>query len=199
MFASVLRWWPAVFALALAGPASAQDIWRAYQFHGNEDFRYDLKQTVDSTVTTGFYRLSISPAGAGQMQLDIQGKLAGVACSGSATVESGAASPYQLTTGCQMMAPILVGAFMPMSTWFMNRPLTPGDTWDVRQGGETVSFSVNGTCTHAGQDGHGVEVRHNNDLRLKACLAPDIGLPLAVFWTEEGDDPIEIELVGYQQ
>ena len=198
MFAPVLRWWPAVFTLALAVPASAQNVWRAYQFHDNEEFRYDLKQTVDTSVTTGSYLLSIQPAGAGQMRLDIQGKLAGTTCSGSTTVDAGAASPYQLTTGCQMMAPILVGAFMPMSTWFMGKPLVPGDSWNVGHAGESVSFSVNGPCTHAGQTGHRVEVRHNNDLRLKACLAPDIGLPLAVFWTEEGDDPIEIELVGYQ-
>jgi len=190
---------PAAFALALAVPADAQDVWRAYQFRDNEEFRYDLKQTENGAVTTGFYLLSVQPAGAGRMQLAIQGKLADTECSGSATVERGSASPYQLSTGCQMLAPVLVGAFMPMSTWFMNRPLVPGDTWDVGHKGESVSFRVNGACTHAGQAGRRVEVRHNNEVRLKACLAPDIRLPLAVFWSEEGDDPIEIELVGYQR
>lgn len=63
MRTSVLRWWPAVFTLALAAPASAQNVWQAYQFRDTEQFRYDLTQTVDTTVTTGTYRLSISPAG----------------------------------------------------------------------------------------------------------------------------------------
>jgi len=199
MCSPVLRWWPAVFTLALAEPVSAQNVWQAYQFRNTEAFRYDLKQTVDTTVTTGTYRLSISPAGTGQMRLDIQGQLAGTQCSGNATVESGSASPYHLSTGCQMLGPILVGAFMPMSTWFMGKPLVPGDSWNVGHAGESVSFSVNGPCTHAGQAGHRVEVRHNNEVRLKACLAPDIGLPLAVFWSEDGDDPIEIELVSYSR
>ena len=199
MSAPMLRWWPAAFALALAGPASAQNVWQAYQFRDTEQFRYDLKQTVGSAVTAGSYRLSISPAGAGRMQLAIQGTLAAVACSGGATVERGSASPYQLTTGCQMLTPVLVGAFMPMSTWFMGKPLVAGDSWNVGHGSEVVSFSVNGSCEYAGQAGHRVEVRHNNEVRLKACLAPDIGLPLAVFWSEDGDNPIEIELVSYSR
>ena len=153
MFVPTLRWWPAAFALALAVPADAQDVWRAYQFRDNEEFRYDLKQTENGAVTTGFYLLSVQPAGAGRMQLAIQGKLADTECSGSATVARGSASPYQLSTGCQMLAPVLIGAFMPMSTWFMNRPLVPGDKWDVGHNGESVSFRVNGACKHAGQAG----------------------------------------------
>ncbi len=192
------RWSPAALALVIAVPASAQDDWRPFQFRENEEFRYDIRHTEDGEVATGFFSLSVRPSGDG-LKIDVQGKLDDMECSGSMSAERGQVGPQHMWTGCMTMAPVMMAVFMPLSGWFMGRSFNAGDKWEMRQGDESFSFNVTGTCSYAGRDGRQAVMKVNDDVRLQACVDPDMALPLAVTFNDEDGDGVRMELVTYRR
>ncbi len=199
MATSVCRWYPAVFLAVFAVPACAQDNdWRPYEFEGTEAFRYEVTHTEDDEVTTGFYALKLTPAAQGRVTFDVEAQLGEIDCTASVTAERRQLGPQYMWTGCMMMAPVLMAVHTPMAMWFMGRSFERGDHWEMRHGDESLSFRVESECSHAGQDGMLAVVKENDELRLRACVATDVVLPLAVTWRDNGDT-VDMTLVEYRQ
>lgn len=185
-------------ALIFAAPAYAQD-WRLYQFRENEKFRYRVSRAEDGQTTTGHYALSVDPAGEGRLKITVDGKLGDMECSAAVTVESSQAVPQLMMMQCPMIAPATMVLFTPMWAWFLGRSWQFGDHWSMSQGGESLSFRIEGDCTHAGQSGVLGVMEQNGELRLKACMATDLPLAAAVVWNEGDGESIEITLVDYER
>ncbi len=185
-------------ALTLATPVCAQD-WQLYQFRPHEHFRYQVSQVERGEKSTGYYTLNVTPADQGRLRIAVEGSLGDMECSASVTAESSQALPQLMMVHCMMIAPVTVALFAPTWAWFLGRSWAPGDHWSMRQGGESISFGIEGDCRYAGQRGVFGVMKQNGHVRLQSCVATDIGLPLAAMWKEPDGDGIEMTLIEYRR
>ena len=174
-----------------------------FQFRGTEHFRYTVTQTENGRTATGFYLFDLTPAGAGQVRMNVQGQVGEDSWSNTVTlaVGQGQGGPQQMMSFAPLMAMGPLGAtlFSP-TAWmlFQGHQLTIGDGWSSSSRGESMSVRVEQQCAHGGQGGLLVVLRSNDRVASESCVSPTVALPLRSMMADRDNDRVELVLTEYR-
>src|SRR5436309_2767520 len=163
---------------AYAGPVSGSFTWSGYSFKSTEHFHYDAFVNVGGQSQTGFYELDASDAGGGRTQLRVQGQMGKHPISATIIL-----APNEGLSGTQMaqLGPAAMALFSPSyAGLFTGHPWVVGEGWSSNSSGQSSGFKVESTCQYAGVQGLRGVMRQNDQILMDLCIAPNVGLPLAV-------------------
>jgi len=166
---------PAVRARPVSGPFT----WSGYSFTGTEHFRYDAFVNVGGQSQSGFYELDASDAGEGRTRLRVQGQM-GKDPFSSSTIILGANEGLSATQMSQLGPAALVLFSAGYAGLFAGHQWVVGEGWSSSSGGQSSGFKVESTCQYAGVQGLRGVMRQNDKIIMDLCIAPNVGLPLAV-------------------
>jgi hypothetical protein len=160
---------PAVATGAVSGPFT----WTAYSFKGTEHFRYDAFMNFGAQSQSGFYEIDAAPAGNGRVQLRVQGRMGKQEYSTTMTLAANEAPPAAQLARLGPAAMLLgYGAMLT------------GRQWQLGEGSGSSSsaglFKTESTCQYAGVQGLRGVIRQNDKILMDVCVAPNVGLPLAI-------------------
>lgn len=165
---------PIAPAPSYAAPASAPVTWRAFTFSGTEHFRY-VASTAIGEPQTGFYEIDASPAGSGAVQLQFKGQLGDKTYSTVAMFAPNQALPMAALAQLGPAMALFSGGSMALG-----RPWRLGEEWSTPGAGGGLTTKVEATCQYAGVQGLRGVTRQNGVVLMDVCVAPNVGLPLAV-------------------
>jgi len=63
---------------------------------------------------------------------------------------------------------------------FTGHPWVVGEGWSSSTGGQSSGFKVESTCQYAGLQGLRGVMRQSDQILMDLCIAPNVGLPLAI-------------------
>ena len=161
-------------APAYAAPLSRSLTWRAYSFSGTEHFRYAASTGIGEPQA-GFYEIDASPAGGGVVQLRFTGRVGEQAYATVATFAPNQAVPMAELVQLGPAIILFSGGAM-----FAGKPWRLGDEWSSGSAGRVVTTKVESTCQYAGIQGLRGVTRQDGKVLMDVCVAPNVGLPLAV-------------------
>lgn len=172
--------------------------WVPYMFRGTEQFRYEVSQVEDGERRTGYYELSLQPAGENRVRMAVDGRLGEEAYASTVTTAVGAEGMQMGMNQMMALGPIGVTLLNPTS-WMMlaGHELNVGDGWSYASGGESFSVRVETACSHGGQSGALVVFRENERVMMESCLAQEVPLPLRMMMDNDGSR-IEMTLSSFR-
>src|SRR5689334_7895090 len=126
------------------GPSSGPFTWTGYAFTGTEHFRYDaFLNYPGQPQQTGFYEIDATAAGAGRVQLRVQGRMGKDAYSLTTTLGPNQALPMAELGKLGMAGMAL---FLDYESMFTGHQWQLGEGWQ----GRSFSFKAESTCQYAG-------------------------------------------------
>lgn len=186
-------------AMACSEPALAQG-WQPFSFQGTEHFKFEAEVTQGGETDTGWYTMDFAPQGEDRVKLTFRGSL------GESSGEFSTTAPrdevYAQVIMQSMMtpvgAPLMVTLFAPFwGMYFVGQDWEVGSGWSFDQGGESMSFKVESTCSHAGVSGKKVVWREGGEVRSECCISQDVALPLAVLFRDDDGEVFRLTLTEY--
>lgn len=163
--------------------------WNAAGWATGQRFRYAINVADDGQVTTGWYSLSVTDAGEGNLNFQYAGKLV--------TEFSGAfvAAPgdVDLTSGADLMAAAtLMGLLVTPALYFAGNPGSwdEGTTWSYGEGENRIAFAITGRRTYAGITGAVGEWTMAGATSV-VCVNPHVPLALYVKITTDERNYLE--------
>ncbi len=173
-----------------------------WQFKGTEHFHYTVS-AVESNgqPQSGFYTLDLAPVGGGAVRMNVAGQLGTDSWSNTVTIQPNQAQgPGAFMTFAPLMGMGPLGAtlFSPASVMmFQGHQLTMGDGWSNSSRGQTMSMKVEAQCSYGGQGGLNLVTRHNDQVVMETCVAPDVALPLRSLVQGDHGERFELVLTEY--
>jgi hypothetical protein len=157
-----------------ASSTSGALTWRPYAFSGTEHFRYAVSVAIGEPQT-GFYDIDASPAGSGVVQLVVKGQIGDRSYSTVAMFAPNQPFPAAALMQLGPAAVLFTGGSM-----FMNRSMQLGEEQSSVSAGRTMTTKFESTCQYAGVQGLRGVTRQDGVVTMDVCVAPNVGLPLAV-------------------
>lgn len=184
-----------------AGAAQAQEpqTWRLYDFSETRLVEYEVIVTSQTETREGECVLEFERVG-DNLVLAFDGELGGSRA--EFVVEAPPDGLYQRVLVKFMMtapsAPLAASIFAPFwQMFFEGHDLSVGSEWTF-PGDDAIAFHVDSTCSTLGRDGRQVVWRESGEIRAKACVDPEVPLPLSITYTSAEGVSYDLRMTRYE-
>ncbi|HHN81281.1 MAG TPA: hypothetical protein ENN11_01505 [Methanomicrobia archaeon] len=182
--------------------------WELYDFEVGQSFTYDVSWSSEDMSESGTIHIDILPSSAADYEVHYYGSTDSMNISFDTRFNTNRGSFYNdfvnnLYSGYTVLAPMFTFTILGgwWNAYFAGRTFYVGNSWSITVDGETATFEIQDTCSHAGIEGYyGLWTHTAQDTRLGTCVSPDVPLVLASeFRTGSGDSEVvyTAELVEY--
>jgi len=183
----------------------SQDMWKPYQFKGNETFVYSLKQVENGKEKSGRYVIALSQEG-DRTVMKLEGKLEDLEGSTTLKFKSGSGDQIQGQLMAQMffnpwLAPLSLTLFAQGMMTAMITAMTAGaeEARHKFKSEEGTTEYVVEDCKFQEKKGRRYLVKRDGALVYESCVVPDIALPVYIKSVSDDGDVYEIKLEEYKE
>lgn len=188
-----------VWLAASAAQAQESQTWRLYDFSETRLIEYEVEVTDQTETKEGECVLEFERDG-DNLVLAFDGEL------GDSRAEFSVAAPpdglYQRVLVKFMMAapsaPLAASIFAPFWQMFLEgHDLSVGSEWAF-PGDDAITFHVDSSCSPLGRDGRHIVWREAGRVRARACVDPEVPLPLSITYTSAEGVSYELRMTRYE-
>ena len=179
------------------------EIWKPYQFKGNETFVYSIKKVENGEEETGEYTIDFSREGE-RTVMKLEGRFGDM--EGSTTLKIQSSEDIQGQLFAQMffnpwLAPLSLTLFAQGMMAAMMTAMTAGaeeaeQKYKTEEG--TTEYRVE-NCEFQGKKGKRYVVKQNGNVTYESCVIPGIALPVYIKTVSDEGERYEVRLKDYKE